>query len=134
MRVLLVGNSGSGKSTYAIRLAEAHALARLELDSIVWEPHKIAVARPAEDVRADLDAFLAAHDRWVIEGCDGDLVFAALHACTELLFLNPGVEVCLENNRRRPWERPLRGQEEGAHRSASRGRVTSTESSHPEVT
>jgi len=104
VRRLIVGNSGSGKSTYATRSAAAHGLARLELDSIVWEPHKVAVARPAEDVRADLDSFLATHDRWVIEGCDGDVVLLALHACTELVFLNPGVAVCLENDRRRPWE------------------------------
>ena len=104
VRVLIVGNSGSGKSTYAARIAETHGLARLELDSIVWEPRKVAVERAAVDVRADLDSFLAKHDRWVIEGCDGDLVHAALHACTELVFLNPGAAVCLENNRRRPWE------------------------------
>ena len=104
MRRLIVGNSGSGKSTYAARTAAEHELARLELDSIVWEPHKVAVARPVDDVRADLEAFLAGHDRWVIEGCDGDLVAAALHVCTELVFLNPGLAACLENNRRRPWE------------------------------
>jgi adenylate kinase family enzyme len=53
VRLLVVGNSGSGKSTYAVRTAAAHGLARLELDSIVWEPHKVAVARRPEDVRAD---------------------------------------------------------------------------------
>jgi aminoglycoside phosphotransferase (APT) family kinase protein len=40
----------------------------------------------------------------VIEGCDGDLVELALAAYTELVFMNPGVEACLEHNRRRPWE------------------------------
>jgi adenylate kinase family enzyme len=104
VRRLIVGNSGSGKSTYAGRSAASHGLARLELDAIVWEPRKVAVARPADDVRADLESFLASHERWVIEGCDGDLVLAALHACTELVFLNPGLLVCLENNRQRPWE------------------------------
>ena len=104
VRRLIFGNSGSGKSTYAAKTAAAYGLVLLELDSIVWEPHKVAVARSADDVRADLQTFLAAHERWVIEGCDGDLVRVALHACTELVFLNPGALVCLENNRRRPWE------------------------------
>ncbi len=104
MRRLIVGNSGSGKSTYAGRSAKEHGLALLELDSIVWELHVVAVPRPPEAVRADLDAFLAAHDRWVIEGCDGDLIEATLPACTELVFLNPGVDACVENNRQRPWE------------------------------
>ncbi len=104
MKLLVFGNSGSGKSTFAKAISERHALQHLDLDNIVWEPGKIAVAREPGAVRADLDAFLAAHDRWVIEGCYGELIEAAAPACDELIFLNPGRETCLENNRRRPWE------------------------------
>jgi adenylate kinase family enzyme len=46
MKVLVFGNSGSGKSTYARALAARKGLAHLDLDSIVWEPGKIAVQRP----------------------------------------------------------------------------------------
>jgi adenylate kinase family enzyme len=104
VRVIVIGNSGSGKSTYARALVAREALAYLELDRIVWEPHQVAVARPAELVRAELDAFVAAHDRWVIEGCDGDLAERALPHATELVLLNPGRDACVANNRRRPWE------------------------------
>lgn len=100
MRVCVLGNSGSGKSTYAKRLRARV----LELDSIYWEPHQIAVARPAENVRADLDAFIATNDEWVIEGCYADLIEIAARACDELVFLNPGVEACVANARRRPFE------------------------------
>jgi hypothetical protein len=31
-------------------------------------------------------------------------VQAATAHCTQLVFLNPGVEACFANNRRRPWE------------------------------
>ncbi len=103
-RLLIVGNSGSGKSTYARRRASAAGLALMELDSIVWEPHRIAVARPASRVRADLSAFLDRHESWVMEGCDGDLVEIVLPASSELVLMNPGVDVCLANNRARPWE------------------------------
>lgn len=104
MRLLILGNSGSGKSTLAKAVAERHDLPHLDLDTIVWEPEQIAVPRSPEAVRADLDAFIAAHPGWVIEGCYGELVEAAAPACTELVFLNPGLEACLANNRRRPWE------------------------------
>lgn len=104
MRVLLFGNSGSGKSTLAAQLAQAHGLAHLDLDTIVWEPGTVAVQRVPADIAASLAAFLGAHDRWVIEGCYGDLVDAASAHCTELVFLDPGREACLANNRRRPWE------------------------------
>lgn len=104
MKLVVFGNSGSGKSTLSRALAARHGLAHLDLDSIVWEPGRIAVARSPEAVRADLDAFLDAHARWVVEGCYGELVaIAALHA-DELVFLNPGVEACLAHNRRRAWE------------------------------
>jgi len=107
MRVLVFGNSGSGKTTYARTLAQSHALAHLDLDSIVWEPHQIAVQRPADTVIALLRDFRSGHAAWVIEGCYGELVEAAALDCTELVFLNPGLETCLANNRRRPWE-PLK--------------------------
>jgi len=104
MRFLIFGNSGSGKSTLAGRLAQEHGLAHLDLDSIVWEPGKIAVQRSPNAISASLEAFFATHDRWVIEGCYGELVEAASSHCTELVFLNPGLDTCLEHNRGRPWE------------------------------
>lgn len=100
----MFGNSGSGKTTYARALSEEHALEHLDLDSIVWEPDRIAVQRPRADVTASLRAFLDTHDSWVIEGCYGELIEAAAPECTLLVFLNPGVEACQANNRRRPWE------------------------------
>lgn len=104
MRVLIMGNSGSGKSWHARELAERHGLAHLDLDTIVFVPGLIAVERPQQDVLADLHAFTQQHDAWVAEGCYGDLIEAALPACTELVFMNPGREACLANNGKRPWE------------------------------
>lgn len=104
MRILIFGNSGSGKSTLARNMARDHGLAHLDLDSIVWEPGEIAVQRAADAVAASLEEFLSAHTRWVIEGCYGELVQAASQHCTELVFLNPGLQTCQEHNRQRPWE------------------------------
>lgn len=104
MRILVFGNSGSGKSTLACKLAAYHGCPALDLDTIVWVPGKVAVQREADAVRADLQAFMARFGDWVIEGCYGDLIEQAAPACTELVFLNPGREACLANNRRRPWE------------------------------
>lgn len=104
MRILVFGNSGSGKTTLAGRLAREHGLAHLDLDAIVWEPGEAAVQRPAGVVSALLAEFLAGTPRWVIEGCYGELVEACAQHCTELVFLDPGVEACLEHNRQRPWE------------------------------
>jgi adenylate kinase family enzyme len=48
MKVLVFGNSGSGKSTYARALAARESLIHLDLDSIVWEPGRIAEQRSTE--------------------------------------------------------------------------------------
>jgi len=104
IKILVFGNSGSGKSTHAKALSVKHDLAHLDLDSIVWEPGRIAVQRPADAVLASLKEFIAAAPGWVIEGCYGELVEAASAHCTELVFLNPGLEACRANNLRRPWE------------------------------
>jgi adenylate kinase family enzyme len=104
LRIVIIGNSGSGKSTVAKNLARRHSLAQLDLDSIVWEPGKVAVERPRHRITTDLAAFIDKHPAWVIEGCYGELAEAALPHCSELIFLNPGLESCLANNHRRPWE------------------------------
>ena len=104
MRVLVFGNSGSGKSTYARALSEREQVPHLGLDTIVWEPDNVAVLRAPAAIRASLQQFLDTHDTWVIEGCYGELVEAAAPRATELVFLNPGLEACLANNARRPWE------------------------------
>jgi adenylate kinase family enzyme len=102
--VLIVGNSGSGKSWKARELARQHQLAHLDLDTIYFVPGLIAVARPMAQVLADLRDFINTHPAWVAEGCYGDVIEAALPFCDELLFMNPGKDVCLANNGKREWE------------------------------
>jgi adenylate kinase family enzyme len=103
MRIAILGNAGSGKSTLARRLAAQARVPVLDLDTIHWAPNQIAVARPTADAIADLHGFCALPG-WVIEGCYGDLVEAALRHRPQLLFLNPGEATCLRHCRERPWE------------------------------
>ena len=100
MRVAIIGNSGSGKSTLARRLSAERVLPTLDLDTVAWEPDKIAVPRD----QADVKAFCETNKAWVIEGCYAGLVHAALQFSPTLLFLEPGVDPCLANCRNRPWE------------------------------
>ena len=104
MRVLVLGNSGSGKSTLCRELAGKYSLHHLDLDSIVWEPGRVAVQRPMSNILVSLDDFLDAHAAWAIEGCYGELVQHASARCTQLVFLNPGRDACLRQNLQRPWE------------------------------
>lgn len=104
MKMVLLGNAGSGKSTMAQRLIEPSesAIALLSLDEIAWNPD--VQRKPVAESIALLNAFIHQHDQWIVEGCYGDLVEAALPHCDELRFLNPGVAVCVAHCRQRPWE------------------------------
>lgn len=104
MRVAVIGNSGSGKSTLARYLAMECGLPMLDLDTVAWEPGKVAVPRDPRLARQDVDSFCQQSPGWVAEGCYADLVEVALLHGAQLLFLNPGREVCLQNCQSRPWE------------------------------
>ncbi|MDO8905493.1 hypothetical protein [Hydrogenophaga sp.] len=104
MRLAILGNAGSGKSTLAAALAAAEDLPCLDLDTVAWEPDQPAVPRDESLALADVHTFCGGSDRWVVEGCYATLITAALAHTPRLLFLNPGLEVCLANCRARPWE------------------------------
>lgn len=101
-RIVIFGNSGSGKTTMARALAREQGLAHLDLDLLAWQSP--GVRRAIAESVAEIRAFADAHAEWVVEGCYADLIQAALPLCTEMRFLNPGVEICVANCRARPWE------------------------------
>lgn len=104
MRTAIIGNSGSGKTALAKALASRDSIPVLDLDSIYWEPGKVAVERPPAARMDDLHAFCERHSSWIVEGCYADLIEASLAWRPELIFLNPGLDACIANCKRRPFE------------------------------
>ncbi|HEV7373517.1 MAG TPA: AAA family ATPase [Pyrinomonadaceae bacterium] len=103
-RIVIFGNSGSGKSTLAKALSSHYQAEHLDLDVIAWKADQPGVRAPFEDSRSELLRFIESSDSWVIEGCYSTLLQEAAAHCTELIFLNPGIEACLQNCKARPWE------------------------------
>ena len=103
MKIAILGNSGSGKSTLARHLAAGSGVTILDLDLVFWLPGQ-PVERPVDERRAEIERFCRQHDSWIIEGCYGDLIEASFPWQPELVFLDPGPEVCLANCRNRPHE------------------------------
>lgn len=101
-RILIFGNSGSGKSTMARRLSSELGVPHLDLDQLAWTSP--AVRKPLSDSAQEIHAFTAANPAWVAEGCYGDLLEHILPQATEVRFLNPGTEACVGNCLVRPWE------------------------------
>lgn len=100
LRIIIYGNSGAGKTTLARQLEQQYSLPILDLDSVAWGP-EWGQRRPLEASIAELRQFNSSHENWIIEGCYSDFIEAALPDCTDLRFINPGIEVCVANCQRR---------------------------------
>lgn len=104
-RIVIFGNSGSGKSTLAKKLSAELSCSHLDLDTIAWEPHSdTPTRRSLAESATEIRTFTDSEEDWVVEGCYADLLEVAMSRATEIVFLNPGVETCIENARNRPWE------------------------------
>lgn len=103
-RIAIIGNSGSGKTTLAKSLLGVASSDILDLDSIAWEKNAPTTLRALEDAEVDVRTFCDAHSDWVVEGCYAGLIRATFDFNPQLIFLDPGVEVCLTYCKNRPWE------------------------------
>lgn len=101
-RIVILGNSGAGKTTFARKLAQHVGAPVLSLDSIAWSD--AAERLPDTQAEAALNAFMHRQPDWIVEGCYAGLAATALHHATALVFLNPGVECCVAHCMQRPWE------------------------------
>ena len=102
-RIIIVGNSGSGKSTYAKQLATRHGLVHVDLDPYAWRPTDPPTRRSVEASMAELRAALP-EEGWVVEGCYADILRGLAQDAQLLVFLNPGVEACVRHCSARPFE------------------------------
>jgi adenylate kinase family enzyme len=89
-RVAVVGTSGSGKTTFSIRLADRLGVRHVELDAHFWQPDWQQPDRDAFNER--MIAILAGLDGWVCDGNYGSI--AADHADT-IVWLDLPLRTCL---------------------------------------
>jgi len=102
VKIILLGNAGAGKSTLSRRWMAEQPAVRLSLDEVAF--HAGSERRPLEESLADVRRFILENESWIIEGCYADIIEPILGECDQLIFLNPGVEVCIAHCRARPWE------------------------------
>ena len=84
-RVVVIGTSCSGKTTFASQLADKLAIAHTELDVLHWLPDW--QMRQLEEFRS-LVAEVAVQDRWVIDGNYGKVRDIIWPRATHLVWLN----------------------------------------------
>ena len=99
-RTLIIGNSGSGKSWLAQRLAAQLKVPWVDLDRIHWISDEHSIARPYAAV-LDIARIAADEEQWVIEGVYGWIVSELMHRATALIWLCVDDESCVANIRLR---------------------------------
>jgi adenylate kinase family enzyme len=84
-RVLVIGTSGAGKSTFAARLAQRLGCPHVELDDLFWGPQWTPKPPPRF---AALVAAAAAAERWVIDGNYSSVQALLWPRATQVVWLN----------------------------------------------
>jgi len=57
-----------------------------------------------EESTIDIKYFLNKNSKWIVEGCYSDLLGVVTKEASKIVFLNPGIETCINNCKKRPWE------------------------------
>ncbi len=92
-RIMIVGCSGSGKSTFARKLHEKTGLPLYHLDNIWWNPDRTHITREEFDEKL---SELVSRDSWIIDGDYSRTYEVRLAACDTIFFLDYSPEVCME--------------------------------------
>lgn len=111
MRIAVVGTSGSGKSTFARRLAELAGAPHIELDAINWQAdwRDLNTHDPEEFRRRVAEA--VAQERWVSDGNYSKVRDLVLARATHLVWLDYSRPLTIRRVVWRSFRRALSGEE-----------------------
>lgn len=102
MKLIILGNSGSGKSTLSKKIIANNPIPRLSLDEVAFNGG--IERRSIEDSVNDVKHWISDKQNWIIEGCYSDIIEPILNHADELIFLNPGIDICIKHCQSRPWQ------------------------------
>ena len=92
-KIIIIGCSGSGKSTFAGKLRDVTGLPLYHLDNLFWKADKSHISRDEFDAR--LQEYMQG-DCWIIDGDYSRTYEMRIAACDTVIFLDYGEEVCMQ--------------------------------------
>lgn len=118
-RIVIIGNSGSGKTYLAVQIGTQFGLPVTHLDALFWEPGGFNVKRPKELVLQDIEA-IKQSEQWIIEGVFGELAAHFVENAEGLIWLEMDWDTCQSNLLRRGSESEKQRDPEAAEASFQR--------------
>ena len=91
-KILVLGCSGSGKSTFAGELRELTGLPLIHLDNVWWRADRTHISREEFD---EALAQLLRGDEWILDGDYSRTYDVRLRACEAVFFLDYSEEECM---------------------------------------
>ena len=91
-RIIVLGCSGSGKSTFSKKLHSITGLPLIHLDNIWWKPDKSHISREEFDQALD---HIFQEKAWIMDGDYSRTYEVRFQACDTLFFLDYSCEECM---------------------------------------
>lgn len=92
-KVLVIGSSGAGKSTFSRRLHRATNLPLIHLDRLYWKPNWVETTDKTEWKRTVENALR--DDAWILDGNYSGTLEMRLEKCDAVIFLDYPRMLCL---------------------------------------
>lgn len=115
-RIIIIGNSGSGKTHLASELSAHFGYPIIHLDSLFWEPGGFTIKRPKEIVYSEITR-LASGEKWIVEGVFGELAKEFFGNADYLIWLDLDHGTCINNLTARGSESDRQMDKEAAEES-----------------
>lgn len=91
-KILVLGCPGSGKSTFARKLAQRTGLPIVHLDNLWWRTDGTHISRAEFDQALET---LLQGERWILDGNYSRTIEIRLRACDTAIFLDYPEEICM---------------------------------------
>ena len=92
-KIIVIGCPGSGKTTFAKRLAERTGMPLYHLDAVWHKPDKTHIPREEFDLRL---GEILLHDSWIIDGNYQRTMERRIEACDTVILFDLPTETALE--------------------------------------